>query len=135
MTEENTSVNPDEEPVFDWANISHRWARNFARISSQAVNDALIAQSRVDENASPAEKHKFRVAQAAALEGMNDSADKHDEMLAKIIVSVPRSWLVDGAAEGLTGLDLIDAVRQDKISGIMTAYHRQQQTIRTEIKN
>ena len=136
MTEDKVNGSgPEEAPVFDWPNISHRWARKFSRVSSQAINDVLIAQSSVDDNADPAIKHKFRVAQAAALEGMNDSSDKHDELLAEIIVSIPQSWLIDGAEEGLTGMDLLDVVRQDKMMAIMTSYQKQQQAAREEAKN
>lgn len=136
MSEQNTNgSSPEEEPVFDWNNISHRWARKFSRISSQAMNDILIAQSAVDDDASAADKHKFRIAQAAAAEGMNDSSDKHDEMLAKVIVSMPQSWLVDGAPKGLTGLELLDEVRQDKMGEIVKSYHRQQRAAREETKN
>lgn len=131
----DNGAGPDEQPVFDWANISHRWARKFSRITSAAVNDALIAQSDIVDNATPAQKHKFLVAQAAALESMNDSSDEHDEMLAKILISVPRSWLVDGAPENLQGTELLDNVRQDKVGRIMTAYYKQQQAAAEESKN
>lgn len=131
----SNGAKPEERPVFDWPNISHKWAREFSRVASSAINDALITQSKADDDASPAEKHKFMVAQAVALESMNDSADNHDEMLAQIIVSVPQSWLVDGAGEGLAGLDLLDAVRQDKIGSIMESYREQQRAAAENTKN
>lgn len=127
--------NPEEMPVFAWSRISHKWARKFQRVTSAAVSEVLIAQSKTNKNATPAQKHEFLIAQAAALESVQASTDEHEKLLASILVSLPQSWLVDGAAEGLTGMDLLDEVRQDKLGEIMTSYYQQQQATAQESKN
>lgn len=110
-----TSETPDTEtPVFDFSTYSHREARARETQAKKLVflNRQLVAGAYPDEETFD-----------AALARFDALIDDYEQFLSRILVSVPRAWLVDNAPPDLNWTDpaSLGWIRQEKYAELSDA--------------
>ncbi len=100
MATNEQSVNgntPEEEPVFDWDDISYDTSLKFLAENTKLVDLQVIVNNELDEHATPKEQRAENRKKAKALTDLKVVMENMREILSASILSVPVSWLVRSA--------------------------------------
>lgn len=88
---------PDEKPRFKLEFVSRRWAKEWLQVNSQIQRSTMLLQSGMKEDATPAEVQQVNVARMEAFDAMDGLIARQEQMLADVLLDVPREWLVPDA--------------------------------------
>lgn len=89
------------QPEFNFNGVSRRWMKKWLRVNNaiQAAEVLVVAPGR--DNLTESEALQLRAQQAQASADMMDAIDERDELIAEVLVSVPRDWLDADAPDDL----------------------------------
>jgi len=110
MTQNGT----EEMPVFDWDNVSIDDYFNFMAENNKLVEIQMIVNQDIDDNATDKERRAIARQQSKALLNMQIVMKTMRDMMAKSLVSVPRSWLVNSAPDDIAPGELLGFVKKNK---------------------
>lgn len=105
----------DEKPTFDFGRVSRQWNRQFARTIQDATGITIDLQRPPPEKATPAEMNAHLDRVNAAMNRLEDIANQQSELIAQVLVGVPRGWLLKDAPEEIdwSEADNLDWLRAD----------------------
>jgi hypothetical protein len=109
-----TKSKRDEGPVFDFGRVRGSWRRGLLKLTAlEARTTEQVNRVTSDPNNTDADI-EAALGAAAALESLQG------ELMAQVLVSLPRSWLVNDAPEDVDFSDpaTFDLVRQDRRSQV-----------------
>lgn len=91
----------DEQPVWDFSEVSYGWSRAYSRVSSEVSTKGALLMGSPLAGISSEDASRLQAARAAALEGWDDLISQRDALMVVPLVSIPRSWLVTAAPENI----------------------------------
>lgn len=125
------------EPRFKLESVSRKWAKDWLVVNTQIQRNTMLLQSEISEDATPAQRQVLKQAQMEAMEGIDGLIARQEEMLAEVLVDVPREWLVENAPAKLNWSDraslnwLVDDHYNDLLMALAAARDKR----RTDSKN
>lgn len=103
-----------DQPTFDFSNFSYKQSRALGRLTLrlQRLTSQLADSSGMDDD-------EFD----AKLDEMDKLSDEALGYVARLVVDVPRSWLVDGAPKTLdwSNVSALEWLRNDKMQELQDA--------------
>lgn len=105
----------DERPTFDFGRVSRQWNRKFARTIQRATELSIDLQRPAPEKASADELNAHLDRMKAAMGQLESVATEQSELIAQVLVDVPRGWLLKDAPEEIDWslADNLDWLRAD----------------------
>lgn len=86
-----------EDPQFDFNKASYGWGRDWGRVNDRIMRLSRLLEASPRENLTPEEMGTVLAAQEEAMEEWYVLLDERDALIARVLVDVPRGWLVDDA--------------------------------------
>lgn len=123
VSEDVAVVETEEQPVFDFSEVSYGWSKEYNRVVFKIESDGALIDSRGREGISPEEAEALRAAKLEAMAGWDDLISERDRLLVMPLVSVPRTWLVTSAPEEITwdGPEALLWLRGNRIGDLISA--------------
>lgn len=89
----------DEKPTFDFGRVSRQWNRQFGRTLLRATELTIEMQRPAPEKAAADEMNAHLDRMKAAMGQLESVATEQSELIAQVLVDVPREWLLKDAPE------------------------------------
>ncbi len=124
MTDEqkDKAVESEELPVFDWDNISVDAYFDFMDKSRQYVELQVLLEQSVKKDATDKEIASLEKKQAGAVVDASILLITMRDIMARTLLSVPRSWLVSNAPEKIERQNLIGLMKRSKYKNLPQVY-------------
>lgn len=94
-----TNGDKPERPVFDFSRVSKQWNKEFGLSASKASRAQNTLGRPYPANGDAAAIEAYFAAQEAAFTVIEETGDIQANLLAQVLDSVPRSWLLESAPE------------------------------------
>ena len=112
----------EDEPVFDWDNISVDEYFDFMNKSRQYVELQVLLEQSVKKDATDKEIAAFEKQQARAVVDASIVLVAMRDVMARRLLSVPRSWLVSNAPKNIERDKLIGLMKRSKYKNLPQVY-------------
>lgn len=94
-----TNGEKPERPVFDFSRVSKQWNKEFGLSASKASRAQNTLGKPYPVNGDAAAIEAYFAAQDAAFSVIEETGDIQANLLAQVLDSVPRGWLLESAPE------------------------------------
>lgn len=111
------------KPTFNFDRVPYKWARQFGQVFAQLNLSATLMDAPVRGDATEDDKARIRQAKLEAMEGFDELVSKRDELICRVLVDVPRDWLIDDAPEAIDWSDpanLQDYLQMNRMDDLLT---------------
>lgn len=88
-------------PVFDFSGVSRQWSMEFTKTAQTAAKAQLTLQRPIPKGATDEQIQAYYDRQDAALDSIGGIAEEQLRLVSKVLKSVPREWLIEGAPDEL----------------------------------
>ncbi len=124
MTDEqnNETVEVEELPVFDWDDISVDQYFDFVDKSKKYVEFQVLLEQQPKKDATDKEIKSLEQKQANAITDTAIVLVAMRDIMARTLISVPRSWLVSSAPEKIERAELMGLIKRSKYKELPTVY-------------
>jgi hypothetical protein len=122
-----------ELPVFDFGRVSAVWGQEFSKVTREVRIGMLLSETRPSDNASIETRMSHNQALVEYLESVEDLDNRTNCLMAQVLVSVPRSWLIQGAPETIDWNDpknILAWVRNDKYMPLVQMMSTDRQSLK-----
>lgn len=130
-----TEVLPMEPPEFYHERVSYLMGSAFGSLNRQIAKANMLLETTAKDDATPEERLQVSVAKSEAYDTLDELQAEMHEFMSRIIKSVPRSWLVEGAPTIIKDGEWLDWVRHDRFVDVGLAYQEAGVRSREERKN
>lgn len=119
-----------EKPTFDFGDVSYKWARKMTSISSKLMLTGFTIGAAAKETASEEDRSRLLQAQVQAMENVDALIDERDDLIAQVLVDVPRAWLISTAPAKIDWKDRasLEWIRADRFNDLTLALNEAQDT-------
>ena len=123
VSEELVEEVTEEQPVFDFSEVSYGWSKEYNRVVFKIEADGALIDSKAREDISPDEAAALKAARLEAMAGWDDLISERDRLMVMPLVSVPRTWLVKDAPGDITwdGAECLEWLRGNRIGDLVAA--------------
>ena len=132
---ETVEVLPMERPEFYHERVSYQMGADFGRLNREIAKHNLLLDTTVSKKATPEERLQVSVAKSEAYDTLNELQPQLQAFLARIIKSVPRSWLVEGAPATIKDGEWLKWMQYHRSGDLGTAYQEAGTRRREDRKN
>jgi len=108
----------------DFSRVSRRWGVRWAQIQNDVPILMKVIFSPAQDDLSDVEQQRVEVAKIEAHQKLNELIDESTSLMAQVLVTVPREWLVAEAPDEIDWSNpdsILDYVREDMSSELVLA--------------
>lgn len=113
----------EPQPEFNFEDVSRRWEKDFRRVNMRLVRAAQLMESDISAEATAEQRRELVAMRLQAVDDFDEIESDRDALLARVLVDVPRNWLVSDAPDSLDWSDpeSLDWLKAGKLDELIAA--------------
>lgn len=125
------------EPKFNLSCVSRKWSKDWLLVNTSIQRNQMLLSSSISDEATPAQRATLQSAQLEAFDRMPELIAQQERLLADVLVSVPREWLVPDAPQNLdwSNPESLNWLQEIYYSDLLTALTNERSGVRENSKN
>lgn len=126
-----------QQPEFDFSNFSYKKGKRMRTIQNEVRRCEIIID--LPDPEEPSKHIQLAQDKIAALDKLDDLNAELDELVASIVISLPKNWLVTDLEPGmigqLKGVELVEQMQSSKMPVLLNALSDHMNEVNEESKN